>query len=90
MASMKIITIRRKLLPSSSALKMETAGLSETLLWFYHATRRYIQEHSNLKKSRHRDPHIFLDNRLTDGGEVVSPMRRPPFIPRKIPITHFC
>jgi hypothetical protein len=26
----------------------------------------------------------FLDNRLTDGGEVVSLMRRPPFTPRKI------
>jgi hypothetical protein len=25
-------------------------------------------------------PH-FLDNRLTDGGEVVSPTRRPPFTP---------
>jgi hypothetical protein len=34
-------------------------------------------------------PH-FLDNRLTDGGEVVSPMRRRPFTPRKIPGTHFC
>jgi hypothetical protein len=32
----------------------------------------------------------FLDNRLTDGGEVVSLTRRPPFIPRKIPRTHFC
>jgi hypothetical protein len=32
----------------------------------------------------------FLDNRLTDGGEVVSPKRRPPFTPRKIPGTHFC
>jgi hypothetical protein len=27
-----------------------------------------------------RLPH-FLDNRLTDGGEVVSPTRRPPFTP---------
>jgi hypothetical protein len=27
-----------------------------------------------------RIPH-FLDNRLTDGGEVVSLMHRPPFIP---------
>jgi hypothetical protein len=31
----------------------------------------------------------FLDNRLTDGGEVVSLTRRPPFTPRKIPGTHF-
>jgi hypothetical protein len=36
-----------------------------------------------------RLPH-FPDNRLTDGGEVVSPTRRPPFTPRKIPDTHFC
>jgi hypothetical protein len=33
---------------------------------------------------------FFLDNRLTDGGEVVSPTRRPPFTPKKIPGTHFC
>jgi hypothetical protein len=32
----------------------------------------------------------FLDNRLTDGGEVVSLTRVPPFTPRKIPGTHFC
>jgi hypothetical protein len=30
----------------------------------------------------------FLDNRLRDGGEVVSPTRRPLFTPRKIPGTH--
>jgi hypothetical protein len=30
----------------------------------------------------------FLDNRLTDGGEVVSLTRRPPFTPRKIRGTH--
>jgi hypothetical protein len=34
-----------------------------------------------------RPPH-FLDSRLTDGGEIVIPTRRPPFIPRKIPGTH--
>jgi hypothetical protein len=32
----------------------------------------------------------FLDNQLTDGGEVVSLTCRPPFTPRKIPGTHFC
>jgi hypothetical protein len=32
----------------------------------------------------------FLDNRLTDGGEVVSLTRRPPFTTRKIVGTHFC
>jgi hypothetical protein len=36
-----------------------------------------------------RLPH-FLDNRLTDVGEVVSLTPRPPFTPRKIPGTHFC
>jgi hypothetical protein len=35
-----------------------------------------------------RLPH-FLDNRLTDGGEVVSLMRRPPLTPKKIPGTDF-
>jgi hypothetical protein len=32
----------------------------------------------------------FLDNRLTDGGEVVSLTCQTPFTPRKIPGTHFC
>jgi hypothetical protein len=27
---------------------------------------------------RRRDSHIFLDNRLTDGGEVISLTARPP------------
>jgi hypothetical protein len=31
-----------------------------------------------------------LDNRLTDGGKVVSLTRQPPFTPRKIPGTHIC
>jgi hypothetical protein len=31
----------------------------------------------------------FIDNRLTDSGEVVSPTRRPPITPRKIPGTYF-
>jgi hypothetical protein len=32
----------------------------------------------------------FLDNRLTDDGEDVSPTRQPPFTPRNIPGSHFC
>jgi hypothetical protein len=36
-----------------------------------------------------RLPHL-LDNSFTDGGEVVSLTRRPPFTPRKILGTHFC
>jgi hypothetical protein len=35
-------------------------------------------------------PKFYLDNRLTNGGEDVSPTRRLPFIPMKIPGTHFC
>jgi hypothetical protein len=38
---------------------------------------------------RSKLPH-FLDNRLRDGGKVVSLTRRPYFTPRKIPGTHFC
>jgi hypothetical protein len=34
-------------------------------------------------------PH-FLDSRLTDGCEVVSLTRRPPFTPWKILGTHIC
>jgi hypothetical protein len=36
-----------------------------------------------------RLPH-FLDNRLTNGGEVVSLTSWPPFTSKKIPGTHFC
>jgi hypothetical protein len=32
----------------------------------------------------------FSDIRLTDGGKVVSPTRRPLFTPRKIAGIHFC
>jgi hypothetical protein len=35
-----------------------------------------------------RLPH-FLDNRLTDGGQVASLTRLPPFTPKKIPGTHY-
>jgi hypothetical protein len=31
----------------------------------------------------------YIDNRLTDCGEVVSLMRRPPFTPRNSPGAHF-
>jgi hypothetical protein len=34
-----------------------------------------------------RLPH-FIENRLKDGGEVVSLTRWPPFTPRKIPGTY--
>jgi hypothetical protein len=32
----------------------------------------------------------FSDILLVDGGKIVSPTRRPPFTPRKIPGTHIC
>jgi hypothetical protein len=32
---------------------------------------------------------VYLDNRLTDGGEVISLRSRPPFTLRKIPGTQF-
>jgi hypothetical protein len=31
---------------------------------------------------RRRGSHIFLDNCLKDGGDIVSLTRRPPFTPR--------
>jgi hypothetical protein len=39
---------------------------------------------------RRRGSPYFMDNWLTDGGEIVSLTRRPPFTPRKILGTHFC
>jgi hypothetical protein len=41
------------------------------------------------KKWTSGSPH-FLDNRLTNGGEDVSLMRRSLFTSRKIPGTHLC
>jgi hypothetical protein len=38
---------------------------------------------------RLRSSYFFLDNRLIDGGEVVSLTCWPPFNPRKFPGTHF-
>jgi hypothetical protein len=37
-----------------------------------------------------RLPYFVIDNRLTEGGEVVSIMRWLIFTHRKIPSTHFC
>jgi hypothetical protein len=39
--------------------------------------------------ARRRGSHIFLDNGLTDGGEVASLTRRSPLTPTKIPGTSF-
>jgi hypothetical protein len=50
---------------------------------------RLLQAVSARSCRKSRLPH-FLDNRLTDGGEVVNLRRRPPFTHSKIPGTHFC
>jgi hypothetical protein len=39
---------------------------------------------------RHRGSHIFIENWLTDGDQVASLKRRPPFTARKIVGTRFC
>jgi hypothetical protein len=41
-------------------------------------------------KLREVEAPTFSDIRPTDGGKVVSPMRRPLFTTSKIPGTHFC
>jgi hypothetical protein len=55
----------------------------------WYVTERPVTSHGDPQDSEtSRLPH-FLDNRLTDGGDVVSLTRRPPFTPRKIPGTRF-
>jgi hypothetical protein len=49
---------------------------------YIHISRGYMK-HKRLRTT-------VVDNRLTDGSEVFSLMRQPPFTPRKIPGTHFC
>jgi hypothetical protein len=39
--------------------------------------------------ARRRGSKHFVDNRLTDGSEVVSLTRRPAFTPRRIPATDY-
>jgi hypothetical protein len=88
-------TFQKNLLPPFSALDM---GL------MYQTSLRHIAEDQCYNSGnavpvtrcegpygceRSRIPH-FLDSQLTDGSEVVSLTYRPPFIPRKIPGTHFC
>jgi hypothetical protein len=69
------------------------------ILSSYWNTRHWVSKKKMVKIKECKDipvtgcatlrlPH-FLDNRLTDGGEVVSLTLRPPFNPRKIPGTHF-
>jgi hypothetical protein len=71
--------------------------LSFTLLNLLWKVKRYVKGKATPVTGREgplvcdtsRLPH-FLDNRLTDGGEVVSLTCRPHFISRKIPGTHLC
>jgi hypothetical protein len=49
---------------------------------YIHISRAYVK-HKRLRTT-------VVDSRLTDVDEVVSPTRRTPFTPRKIPGTHFC
>jgi hypothetical protein len=39
---------------------------------------------------RRRESNVYKNNRLADIGEFVSVKRRPQFIARKFPGTHFC
>jgi hypothetical protein len=66
---------------------------------YYNAVPKYIKEkgkaipvtgHGGPKRCGTSRLPRFLDNQPTDGGEVVSLTRRPPFTPSKIPSTHFC
>jgi hypothetical protein len=66
-----------------------TMKISRTIL--HHAKRQSYpcnRPWRTIHLETSRLPH-FLDNRLTDDGEVVSLTRRPPFPPRMIPGTHF-
>jgi hypothetical protein len=57
-----------------------------------HNNRRISCKKINVKAlpvTDRRGSHIFLDNRLIDGGEVVSLMLRQPFTLRKIPGNDF-
>jgi hypothetical protein len=63
--------------------------LSLMKIWLKKAKLSLYQAVEAHRFVRRRGSNIFLDNRLTDGGEV-SLTRRPLFTPRKISGTHFC
>jgi hypothetical protein len=74
----------RKIVPLNSVLTYVTRYTTEVKGKTIPGTgRRGLQEFETS-----RLPH-FLDNRLTDGGDV-SLTPHPPFTPNKIPGTHFC
>jgi hypothetical protein len=64
------------------------AGQSQWLL--YVKVELYLYRPWRPVGLREVDAPTFSGIRLADGGEVVSPTRRPFFTPRKIPGTHFC
>jgi hypothetical protein len=65
-------------------------SLGNTALAYIHNSVALVRERTMPTEGYEtsRLPHL-LDNWLTDGGDVISLMRRPPFIPRKILGTHF-
>jgi hypothetical protein len=77
---------------SSEVSKAET-GLHWNIRRKRHAVKKVklpLQQAVKARRVVRRRGSHFPDNRLTDGCEVVSPTRRPPSTPRKIPGTHFC
>jgi hypothetical protein len=69
--------------PQHAACGKDTTPLSGTVNLSLHRPWR------PLRLPEVWDP-TFSDIRLTDGGKVVSPTRRPLFTARKIHGTHFC
>jgi hypothetical protein len=57
------------------------AGSTETLVPIYRSKVKPSLEHAveAHRFVRRRGSQIFLDSRFTDGGEVVSHTRQPPF-----------
>jgi hypothetical protein len=60
-------------------------------MYFFYSSAMYVQYIQSFFQSRlgtadyALQVNISLDNQLTDGGEVISNMRRSPFTRRKIP-----
>jgi hypothetical protein len=77
------------------ATRKETVGRSRCM---WEGSNKMVKIKVKLSLYRSRRPlglweveaPTFSDIRLTDGGKVISPTRRPLFTPRKIPGSHFC
>jgi hypothetical protein len=61
---------------------MPLAGFEPTIPVFKRAKIFHALDRAATVIGSSKIPH-FLDNRLTDGGEVVSLTRRPPFTPQE-------